>query len=91
MPKTMSEKILARAAGKDEVEAGDIVIANIDVAMTHDLTGPLSVQSFEKIGEDFGGKMHTTVINACNKVLKALKSDSRMVRDINAIKKEIGL
>ena len=50
MPKTMSEKILARAAGKDEVEAGDIVIANIDVAMTHDLTGPLSVQSFEKIG-----------------------------------------
>ena len=51
MPKTMSEKILARAAGKDEVEAGDIVIANIDVAMTHDLTGPLSVQSFEKIGD----------------------------------------
>ncbi|WP_298521731.1 homoaconitase large subunit [uncultured Methanobrevibacter sp.] len=47
---TMSEKILARAAGKDEVEAGDIVIANIDVAMAHDLTGPLSVESFEKIG-----------------------------------------
>ncbi len=48
-------------------------------------------ESFEKIGEDFGGKMHTTVINACNKVLKALKKDSRIVRDINAIKKEIGL
>ena len=47
---TMSEKILARASGKDEVEAGDIVIANIDVAMTHDLTGPLSVESFKKIG-----------------------------------------
>ena len=50
MPKTMSEKILARTAGKDEFEAGNIVIANIDVAMTHDLTGSLSVQSFEKIG-----------------------------------------
>jgi 3-isopropylmalate/(R)-2-methylmalate dehydratase large subunit len=47
---TMSEKILARASGKENVEAGDIVIANIDVAMTHDLTGPLSVESFEKIG-----------------------------------------
>ena len=35
---TMSEKILARASGNDTVEAGDIVIANIDVAMTHDLT-----------------------------------------------------
>ena len=49
---TMSEKILARASGKDTVEAGDIVIANIDVAMTHDLTGPLSVESFEKIGAE---------------------------------------
>jgi len=49
---TMSEKILAKASGKDEVEAGDIVIANIDVAMTHDLTGPLSVESFKKIGTE---------------------------------------
>ena len=47
---TMSEKILARAAGESQVQAGDIVIANIDVAMVHDLTGPLSVESFEKIG-----------------------------------------
>ena len=25
-------------------------MADIDVAMTHDLTGPLSVESFKKIG-----------------------------------------
>lgn len=49
---TMSEKILSKASGNDKVEAGDIIIANIDVAMTHDLTGPLSVQSFEKIGAE---------------------------------------
>ena len=49
---TMSEKILAKASGKDSVEAGDIIIANIDVAMAHDLTGPLSVESFEKIGAE---------------------------------------
>jgi len=48
-------------------------------------------ESFEKIGEDFGGRMHTTVMNACNKVLKKIKKDSRLIRDINAIKKEIGL
>jgi len=46
---TMSEKILAKASGNTNVEAGDIVIANIDIAMVHDLTGPLSVESFEKI------------------------------------------
>lgn len=50
MPMTMSEKILANASNKEKVEAGEIVMANIDVAMTHDLTGPLSVESFNKIG-----------------------------------------
>ncbi len=49
---TMAEKILAKASGKKNAEAGEIVMANIDVAMTHDLTGPLSVESFEKIGVD---------------------------------------
>lgn len=50
MSMTMAEKILAKSVGVKEVEAGEIVMANIDVAMTHDLTGPLSVESFEKIG-----------------------------------------
>jgi 3-isopropylmalate/(R)-2-methylmalate dehydratase large subunit len=50
MAMTMAEKILAKASGKNEIRSGEIVMANIDVAMTHDLTGPLSVESFEKIG-----------------------------------------
>ncbi len=44
------EKILARASGKREVSAGEIVEANIDVAMIHDLTGPLAIKSFREIG-----------------------------------------
>jgi len=52
MAMTMAEKILANASGKSSAEAGEIVMANIDVAMTHDLTGPLSVESFEKLGID---------------------------------------
>ena len=44
------EKILANASGKQEVSPGEIVEANIDVAMTHDLTGPLAIKSFQKIG-----------------------------------------
>lgn len=50
MSMTMAEKILAKASSKDRVEAGEIVMADINVAMTHDLTGPLSVESFKKIG-----------------------------------------
>jgi 3-isopropylmalate/(R)-2-methylmalate dehydratase large subunit len=44
------EKILANASGKSEVVPGEIVEANIDVAMTHDLTGPLAIKSFNEIG-----------------------------------------
>lgn len=48
-------------------------------------------ESYERIGQDFGGKKHTTVMHACVQILKKLKKDSRLVRDINAIKREIGL
>ncbi|MEJ2271944.1 MAG: homoaconitase large subunit [Candidatus Bathyarchaeota archaeon] len=44
------EKILANASGKEEVSPGEIVETNIDVAMTHDLTGPLAIKSFHEIG-----------------------------------------
>ena len=44
------EKILAKASGRKTVSPGDIVEAKIDVAMVHDLTGPLAVESFNKIG-----------------------------------------
>jgi 3-isopropylmalate/(R)-2-methylmalate dehydratase large subunit len=44
------EKILARASDKQEVSPGDIVEANIDTAMIHDLTGPLTIKSFREIG-----------------------------------------
>lgn len=44
------EKILAKASGKQEVSPGEIIEANIDVAMTHDLTGPLAIKSFHEIG-----------------------------------------
>ena len=50
MPKTMAEKILAKTSEKEEIEAGEIIIANIDKAMIHDLTGPLSIDAYHKIG-----------------------------------------
>jgi homoaconitate hydratase family protein len=46
------EKILARASKRKEVVPGEIVEANIDMAMIHDLTGPLTVHSFQKIGAE---------------------------------------
>jgi 3-isopropylmalate/(R)-2-methylmalate dehydratase large subunit len=46
--KTLSEKIFSRAANK-EAKAGDFVMAKIDRAMIHDITGPLAVKGFYEI------------------------------------------
>jgi 3-isopropylmalate/(R)-2-methylmalate dehydratase large subunit len=46
----MSEKVLARASGQKEVSAGDIVWANVDMAMMDDILGP-RVQIAEKMSE----------------------------------------
>jgi 3-isopropylmalate/(R)-2-methylmalate dehydratase large subunit len=46
----ISEKILARASGRKEVSPGEIVEANVDMAMVNDITGPLAIETFHKIG-----------------------------------------
>lgn len=56
------EKILANASCKEEVSPGEIVEANIDVAMTHDLTGPLAIKSFYEIGAKKVWDRHKVVI-----------------------------
>ncbi len=48
MAQTLSEKIFSKASGKT-VKSGDFVLANIDRAMTHDITGPLAVEGFREI------------------------------------------
>jgi len=46
----ITEKILTKASGKNTVHPGEIVDANVDMIMVHDLTGPLAVEAFKKIG-----------------------------------------
>jgi 3-isopropylmalate/(R)-2-methylmalate dehydratase large subunit len=50
MGMTLAEKILAKASGKKEVSPGDIVMAKIETAMVHDITGPLTVNTLKKEG-----------------------------------------
>jgi 3-isopropylmalate/(R)-2-methylmalate dehydratase large subunit len=45
---TLTEKILARAAGKSRVEAGDNVWVNADILMTHDVCGPGTIGVFKR-------------------------------------------
>jgi 3-isopropylmalate/(R)-2-methylmalate dehydratase large subunit len=50
MGSTITEKILARAAGRDAVSAGDIIEAKLDLALANDITAPLAIAEFEKAG-----------------------------------------
>jgi 3-isopropylmalate/(R)-2-methylmalate dehydratase large subunit len=50
MGMTIAEKILAKASGKKQVAPGEIVEAEIDVAMINDITAPLTVDALQKIG-----------------------------------------
>ena len=50
MGSTITEKILARAAGRDAVQAGDIIEARVDLALANDVTAPLAIAEFEKAG-----------------------------------------
>jgi 3-isopropylmalate/(R)-2-methylmalate dehydratase large subunit len=45
MPATLAEKIVARAAGREAVRAGEIVTARVDLAMMHDSGGPRRVKA----------------------------------------------
>lgn len=49
---TMTEKILAKHAGRDRVEPADNVWVDVDVLMTHDVCGPGTIGIFyEKFGK----------------------------------------
>ena len=49
MGKTLSEKILSEKSGVD-AQAGDIVIAPVDLAFIQDTTGPLTIRQFQESG-----------------------------------------
>jgi 3-isopropylmalate/(R)-2-methylmalate dehydratase large subunit len=52
MGSTMAEKMLARHAGKAKVEAGEMIDAQVDIVMANDITAPLAIKEFHKIGID---------------------------------------
>lgn len=52
MGMTMTQKILAAHAGLESVEAGQLIEADIDLALANDITGPVSIRELEKAGMD---------------------------------------
>ncbi|TMD14162.1 MAG: 3-isopropylmalate dehydratase large subunit [Chloroflexi bacterium] len=45
---TLTEEIFSRRLGR-RVQAGDVVVAAVDYAMAHDVTGPLAIEAFRTL------------------------------------------
>jgi 3-isopropylmalate/(R)-2-methylmalate dehydratase large subunit len=84
MSMTMTQKILASHAGLDSVEAGQLVLVNIDRVLGNDITSPVAIREYEKIGAAgvFDSEKVTMVMDhfAPNKDIKAAVQ-CKMCRD----------
>ncbi|MBO5448612.1 MAG: 3-isopropylmalate dehydratase large subunit [Ruminococcus sp.] len=50
MGMTMTQKILAAHAGLDEVKAGQLIMADLDLVLGNDVTTPVAINEFNKSG-----------------------------------------
>lgn len=50
------------------------------------LSREMTSNSLPKIGKEFGGKDHTTVIHACDKIAEVIKIDADIRKEISDIK-----
>ncbi len=49
---TLAEKILAAHCGRERVEPGELINARVDIVLANDITAPLAIQEFRRIGVD---------------------------------------
>lgn len=70
--------------GKKRVKA---IVVPRQVAMF--LSRELTDSSLPRIGQEFGGKDHTTVLHACEKITETLADDPGLEHEINELKAEL--
>lgn len=52
MGMTMTQKILAAHAGLESVKSGQLIKAKLDMVLGNDITSPVAIKEFEKVGLD---------------------------------------
>ncbi|MFW6105155.1 MAG: 3-isopropylmalate dehydratase large subunit [Chloroflexota bacterium] len=82
MGKTLAEKILS-VKSHGEAEAGDVVIADVDLAFVQDTTGPLTIRQFKESGFKALAKPQQAVIfldHAAPSPVQQLSNDHILLR-----------
>lgn len=84
MGMTMTQKILAAHAGLDSVQAGQLILADLDLVLGNDITSPVAIKEFAKLKKNgvFDKDKITMVMDhfAPNKDIKAAEQ-CKMCRD----------
>lgn len=84
MGMTMTQRILAAHAGLESVESGQLILVNLDLVLGNDITSPVAIKEFSKLGTDgiFDKNKVTMVMDhfAPNKDIKAAEQ-CKMCRD----------
>ena len=62
MGMTISQKILAKKSNKKEVKAGEIVLADVDLAFANDITAPIAIDFVKRLGVDLFDKDKVALI-----------------------------
>lgn len=75
MGMTMTQKVLAAHCGAQSIEAGELILVNLDLVLGNDITSPVAIAEYNKLGIDkvFDNKKVTMVMDhfAPNKDIKA--------------------
>lgn len=91
MGMTLTQKILANAAGKTEVKAGELINIKVDIVLGNDITTPVAIREFDKAGftKIFDNKKVVIVLDhfVPNKDIKSAEQ-SKVCRDF-AIEQKI--
>jgi 3-isopropylmalate/(R)-2-methylmalate dehydratase large subunit len=89
--KTISEKVLSRASGKPDASAGEIVLAEVDLLMLHEITGPLAIRAFEEMGFERVWDPSKVVVAFDHNVPPSDISSAAMMREMRSFVRAKGL
>ena len=91
MGMTISEKILAKASGNKTVHPGEYTIGKIDLAMIHDLTGPLTLRVLREVGYDRPWDIEKVVIILDHQVPANSTVTAQLHKDLREYAKKYGI
>jgi 3-isopropylmalate/(R)-2-methylmalate dehydratase large subunit len=90
MGMTMTQKILAAHAGLQQVTAGQLIEASLDVVMANDITGPMAIPIFRQMADKVFDKDKVVLVPDHFTPNKDIKS-AQNARDIQDFSREQGL